>query len=77
MTKGSSQSSIKSTAETEILSPEEAAEHIGLSGSTLAKMRCSGGGPRYLKIGRAVRYRLSDLEEWTATKTRGSTSEES
>ena len=44
--------------------PTEAAEYVGLSESMLAKMRCLGGGPVYLKLGRAVRYRQDDLDEW-------------
>jgi len=32
--------------------------------SMLAKLRCLGGGPVYLKLGRAVRYRQDDLDSW-------------
>lgn len=41
-----------------------ASKRTGLAVTTLEKLRCSGGGPRYLKLGRAVRYRISDLDEW-------------
>ncbi|MDB5693086.1 MAG: transcriptional regulator [Alphaproteobacteria bacterium] len=52
-----------------------AAEYTGLAVSTLQKLRIFGGGPRYLKLGRAVRYRLEDLEGWLADRTVASTSQ--
>jgi len=58
-----------------MLTTQEAARHIGCAPITLAKLRCSGGGPTFLKIGRAVRYALADLDAWLATKRRMSTSE--
>jgi predicted DNA-binding transcriptional regulator AlpA len=36
--------------------PAEAAKLLSLSLSWLAKARLRGDGPRYVKIGRAVRY---------------------
>ena len=42
----------------------EAARLVGLSGSTLAKLRLNGNGPTYCKLGRRVVYRPADLEEW-------------
>lgn len=59
---------------TEILNTLEAAGAVGLSVSTLTKLRVFGGGPAYLKIGRAVRYRRADLETWLADKLRMNTS---
>ena len=65
-------------ADTErFLNPNEAAEIVGLSTSTLAKLRCFGGGPRYFKLGNGsgrVRYRRSDLEDWAAGRAATSTS---
>jgi len=49
-----------------MLTTAEAAEYCGLSRRTLEKRRGSGGGPRYLKLGRLVKYRVRDLEEWIA-----------
>ena len=51
-----------------IMPPTEAAEYVGLSESMLAKMRCLGGGPVYIKLGRAVRYPQNDLDEWLAAR---------
>jgi predicted DNA-binding transcriptional regulator AlpA len=39
-------------------------------------MRTSGlNAPKFVKMGRVVRYRVSDLEEWIAARVVGSTSE--
>lgn len=53
-----------------------AAAYVGLSPSTLAKMRLRGDGPPYSKAGRrAVVYDVSDLEAWLASRRRTSTSD--
>ena len=52
-----------------------ASRHLGLSKSTLEKLRVYGGGPRFLKLGRLVRYRPEDLEEWLSDRLVTSTSE--
>lgn len=46
------------------LKVQEVAALTGLSVSTLALYRRNGLAPRYLKLGRAVRYRLSDVIEF-------------
>jgi excisionase family DNA binding protein len=46
------------------LTPSEAASYLRTSKSTLAKRRMQGSGPPFVRIGRAVRYRLSDLDTW-------------
>ncbi len=58
------------------LSTQDAARHLGLSKSTLEKTRLTGTGPRYLKLGRLVRYRIDDLEEWLSERLVTSTSEQ-
>ena len=57
------------------LNTELAAQYLSLAESTLEKARVSGAGPRYLKLGRAVRYRRSDLDAWMAARSVNSTSE--
>ena len=57
------------------LTVEAAATHIGLSVSTLNKLRVFGGGPVFLKLGRRVVYDLADLEHWLSSKRRVSTSD--
>ena len=52
-----------------------AASYLGLSVSTLNKLRLTGSGPRYYKLGRAVRYRIADLDEWAEQRRTTSTSD--
>jgi hypothetical protein len=59
----------------ELLRTSGAAVITGLSVSTLNKLRCSGGGPAFLKLGRAVRYKLVDLKDWLDSRRVRSTSE--
>lgn len=54
---------------------EGASRHLGLAPSTLEKMRVYGDGPAYVKMGRAVRYRVSDLEAYLADRVVISTSQ--
>jgi predicted DNA-binding transcriptional regulator AlpA len=51
------------------------ATRLGISVRTLERKRCDGTGPRFVRVGRAVRYRESDLVEWLVRQTVSSTSE--
>lgn len=57
------------------LTTSEAAQHLGVSEATLRKWRITGGGPRYRKLGRAVRYAADDLASFLASAARTSTSD--
>ena len=58
------------------LRPPAAAEYLGLSPSTLAKMRLRGDGPPYSKCGpRVVIYSVEDLDGYLASRRRINTSE--
>ena len=61
----------------EILNTHQAAALLALGRSTLEKWRCTGAGPKFIKLGlRRVGYHKSDLEEWIAARPRrASTSE--
>tara|TARA_R110001583_G_scaffold10423_2_gene48228 strand:+ start:246 stop:440 length:195 start_codon:yes stop_codon:yes gene_type:complete len=41
-----------------------AAEYIGLAKTTLEKLRFTGGGPVYIKLGNAVVYDTRDIDSW-------------
>jgi predicted DNA-binding transcriptional regulator AlpA len=41
-----------------------AARHIGATESFLRKHERLGDGPKFYKVGRLVRYRLSDVDAW-------------
>jgi predicted DNA-binding transcriptional regulator AlpA len=47
------------------------ATRLGVSRATLQSWRYSGRGPRYLKIGRLIRYRNTDVEAYLRGQTRG------
>jgi predicted DNA-binding transcriptional regulator AlpA len=54
----------------------EAASYLRMAPSTLAKLRCYGGGPRFSKAGpRLVIYDRSDLDAWLENRICHSTSE--
>ena len=47
------------------LASEAAAEYLGVKPQTLAVWRCTGRYEiPYLKVGRKIMYRLSDLDAW-------------
>jgi hypothetical protein len=58
-----------------LLDTRNAAARIGVSPITLERWRVTGEGPIYAKLGKAVRYRPSDLDNWVASKLVTSTSE--
>lgn len=47
-----------------VVSTRDAATYVGFTEQWMRSMRTDGTGPRYLKVGRAVRYRVSDLDAW-------------
>ena len=57
-----------------LLDEEAAALLVGMTVSTLQKKRVAGNGPRYVKMGRIVRYRPDDLESFVAERVVTSTS---
>jgi len=46
------------------LNTKQAAEYLGLKYGTLHGWRFNGTGPKYIKMGGAVRYRIDDLEDF-------------
>lgn len=59
----------------DLFNTKQAATRLNLSSSTLNKLRLTGGGPQFVKLGASVRYRLDDLDKWVATQVRRSTSD--
>ena len=45
----------------------QVAEFLGVPQQTLANWRARSVGPKYLKVGRYVRYRWSDISAWLDT----------
>jgi hypothetical protein len=59
----------------EFMKEEAAAALLNLSIRTLQGYRHKGGGPRYHKFGRSVRYARADLLAWARSNRRRSTSD--
>jgi excisionase family DNA binding protein len=59
----------------EFLTPKQAAAYLRVSKSYLDKLRVYGGGPRFLRFGRKILYRQSELNLWAEERCFGSTSE--
>lgn len=59
----------------EILTTLEAARYCRLGKPTLERFRLTGEGPRFAKLGGAVRYRRTDLDAWLESRLVSSTSE--
>ncbi|MFA6312518.1 MAG: helix-turn-helix domain-containing protein [Sterolibacterium sp.] len=62
--------------QTKLVTTSQAAEYLGgLKPNTLEGWRIRGEGPRYRKIGRLVRYAVTDLDAYIEAQTRCSTSQ--
>jgi hypothetical protein len=42
----------------------DAAHYIGRSRAYLKKARLVGGGPAFVRVNRAISYRIADLDRW-------------
>ncbi len=58
-----------------LLKEGEAAQALAMEVATLRRWRWAGRGPRFLKIGGAVRYAQSDIAEFIEAGRRTSTSD--
>ncbi|MDZ5698682.1 helix-turn-helix domain-containing protein [Chelativorans sp. M5D2P16] len=58
------------------LNTAQAAFYIGLSQRTLEKMRVIGGGPKYRKHGRYVRYHIDELDDWSKGRSQDTDSDD-
>jgi hypothetical protein len=59
----------------DVLLPRDAAKRLGLAPATLAKMRCLGGSPEFLRLGRKIVYERGALDLWVAQRRACSTSD--
>jgi predicted DNA-binding transcriptional regulator AlpA len=59
-----------------LLRTPDAARFLGISNRTLEKHRTYGTGPVYRKIGGRVVYAVEDLQAWSATGARKSTTDQ-
>jgi predicted DNA-binding transcriptional regulator AlpA len=49
-----------------LMNQKEVKEITGLADSTLEQWRLKGKGPKFIKLGRLVRYRTSDVQNYIA-----------
>ena len=54
----------------QLFTTKETAARIGMSESWLAHARQNGTGPRFLKLGWNVRYRVEDVDAWLEEQAR-------
>ena len=57
-----------------LLSTAQLADELSISRRTLEAWRLSGTGPRFVKIGRLVRYRRATIDAWLAKHEKNNTS---
>lgn len=58
-----------------LMNESQSAAYLGsLTAKTLQAWRVRGGGPAFIKVGRLVRYRQSDLDAWIESRRHESTS---
>jgi len=60
---------------TQLYPPTRVSEMLCISPATLRKWRWEGKGPRFIKVGRKVAYRESDVAAFIDAQTRRSTSD--
>jgi predicted site-specific integrase-resolvase len=56
-----------------MLKTKEAAAYLGMQETTLEAWRCRGGGPAFIKMCKAVRYRQEDLDAFISSNTKVNT----
>jgi hypothetical protein len=59
----------------QLYTPARAADILCVAAATLRKWRWEGKGPRYVKIGRKVAYRIADINAFIEAQIRDSTSD--
>lgn len=56
-----------------LLDRDEVEQTFGIPKRFLERSVCNNSGPKFVKIGRMVKYRPSDIERWIEINTRGPT----
>ena len=58
-----------------LLTESQVASRLAVSPRTLQMWRLKGGGPPFVKMGSAVRYRPDDIEHWVSDNLRAHTAD--
>lgn len=59
------------SASSDLIDEPALAARLGVSRSTLQSWRYAGRGPRFIKLGRMIRYRTADVDAYLRANTRG------
>ena len=59
-----------------LVSPAILAARLGTTERSLSEWRIKGRGPKYIRVGRGVRYRPEAVDAWLLSQEHASTSEE-
>jgi predicted DNA-binding transcriptional regulator AlpA len=59
----------------ELIPASRLSAFIPIAAQTLARWRCEGQGPAFVKIGRRVAYRAGDVRAWLRQRVRSNTIE--
>ena len=51
-------------ADDRLWSVDDVSKYLGVPVATLYRWRCTGYGPKSMRIGRYIRYRKADVFEW-------------
>jgi len=54
-----------------LLNEREVAARLSVSVASVRRWRLFGQGPKYLKVGAAVRYKLEDVTAWLESRPSG------
>jgi predicted DNA-binding transcriptional regulator AlpA len=67
----SERASVASTQFQSLLNEHDVARITGMSVASVRRWRLIRQGPKYLKLGSAVRYRLADITSWLNSRPTG------
>jgi predicted DNA-binding transcriptional regulator AlpA len=56
--------STDSNSRTGLAKAAAVADYLGTTVAQLARLRWEGKGPTYVRLGRSIRYRWSDVDAW-------------
>lgn len=49
-----------------LITAQDTANKLGIKRQLLDQWRCQGKGPKFIRMGRMIRYRPDDVDQWIA-----------
>ena len=62
---------MKASDDSPFIDEKRLCSDLGISSVTATKWRAKAEGPPFIKVGRLVRYRRTDVDAWLASRTVG------